>query len=1035
MKKSKTIRFNKKLIAVAIIVSLIISCLPVNRFSVKAQTDTTNYLKDGGFEGDFWGDKNWIPSCDYNNVSISEITYAKKADLNVNEGTKTINYWVKDTATKDQAIEFTQQVTGLAEGYYSFSGSAMGNSNVTLTASTLDSKGNVVQTYSGTKTALTGWNTWDSVNCDNIQVVSGQAISLTIKTEGAPNSYGYLDGFKLLKKDTSSVVNPVNADIFVEKVDNLSSDFIKGVDVSSVISLENSGVKFYNKDGAEQDIFKTLADSGVNYIRVRIWNNPYDSKGNGYGGGNNDLAKAIQIGKRATQYGMKLLVDFHYSDFWADPAKQKAPKAWANLSFAEKEQKLYEYTKDSLTAMKNENINIGMVQVGNETNGKFCGEITWPEICKLYNAGSKAIREVDKNILIALHFTNPETTDRYKDYSKVLNDNGVDYDVFATSYYPFWHGTLDNLTNVLSYVANTYNKKVMVAETSYTNTSLDADGHGNTSPKDGQTLDYPITVQGQVNSVRNVINAVSKVGPAGIGVFYWEPAWISVPGDTLDARKALWEANGAGWASSYANEYDPDDAGKWYGGSAVDNQGFFDNKGYPLPSINVFKYVDTGAVTDIKIDSIKDINVKYTLGEEIVLPSTVEAIYNNNTKTNEAVIWNQDDLNKAKTSGQGTYIVRGTVNTFTVNCTVTVLPKNYLQNPGFEDKDMSMWKLNNIANSTGQLGRMNDSSNVKNGSNCFKFYSDQSLNFTLDQTLSNLEPGNYNFNLAIQGGDASADAKIKIYVLLDGVEYKSVETTLNGWHNWNNPEITNIPVNNQKVTVGISLQSGPKTWGSIEDAYLYKVDSSTPNQGNGSGTSTTGSVDNSSTQNNNTNNNSSNTTNNTTTGTQKDNDKKTDTTNTTKAPATPKTKTIYEGQDYTIKVKNLSKDAKVTYKSSNKSIATVNKNGKVVAKASGTVTITVKVKDKDKSYDLTVTITVKAPSIIFTDSIDSLKVGKSYDFDVKLNGLSGKVTWSTSDKSVAVINSKGEVKAKKKGTVYIYAKVNGKTVKYKLVVK
>ncbi len=150
--------------------------------------------------------------------------------------------------------------------------------------------------------------------------------------------------------------------LFVEKVSGLHKDFIKGVDVSSIIALEESGVAFYNESGKKQDIFKTLKEAGVNYVRVRIWNDPYDANGNGYGGGNNDLKKAIQIGKRATANGMKLLADFHYSDFWADPAKQKAPKAWANLNFEDKKTALYQYTKQSLEAMKAAGINVGMVQ-------------------------------------------------------------------------------------------------------------------------------------------------------------------------------------------------------------------------------------------------------------------------------------------------------------------------------------------------------------------------------------------------------------------------------------------------------------------------------------------------------------------------------------------------------------------------------------------------------------------------------------------------------------------------------------------------
>jgi len=113
--------------------------------------------------------------------------------------------------------------------------------------------------------------------------------------------------------------------LHVRKIENLPDDFIFGMDASSVISLEDSGVKYYDFDGNEEDVFKVLADSGITHIRVRIWNHPYNMAGMGYGGGNNDIEKAVLIGQRATKYGMKLIVNFHYSDFWADPANRWCP--------------------------------------------------------------------------------------------------------------------------------------------------------------------------------------------------------------------------------------------------------------------------------------------------------------------------------------------------------------------------------------------------------------------------------------------------------------------------------------------------------------------------------------------------------------------------------------------------------------------------------------------------------------------------------------------------------------------------------------
>ena len=124
--------------------------------------------------------------------------------------------------------------------------------------------------------------------------------------------------------------------LYVKKVEDLPDGFIMGMDASSVIAEEQSGVKYYNFAGEEQDVFKTLAENGITHIRVRVWNHPYDAEGHGYGGGNCDVEKAVEIGKRATKYGMQLIVDFHYSDFWADPGKQMVPLAWKDMDISEK---------------------------------------------------------------------------------------------------------------------------------------------------------------------------------------------------------------------------------------------------------------------------------------------------------------------------------------------------------------------------------------------------------------------------------------------------------------------------------------------------------------------------------------------------------------------------------------------------------------------------------------------------------------------------------------------------------------------------
>lgn len=392
----------------------------------------------------------------------------------------------------------------------------------------------------------------------------------------------------------------INKDtIKVLKVENITNDFILGMDVSSLISLEESGIKYYDFDNKETDLLKILKDNGINYIRTRIWNDPYDKDGNGYGGGNSDISKAIQIGKRATQYGLKLLVDFHYSDFWTDPGKYIAPKAWKNLSINEKENALYEFSKDSLNKLKENNINVGMVQVGNEINSGLSDELYGSSnYYRLLKKGSQAVREIYPNALIAMHYADPQKN-YGKEIAKGLKDNNIDYDVFGYSYYPMYHGTLDNLGNELESIASTYNKKVMVLETSYPYTDKDFDGKGNTYPSTNYPspmYGYEFSTQGQANLVRDVVDTVvNKVSNnKGIGVCYWEGAWLGVASSWEEAFP-ICQKYGSGWASHYAYEYQPNDIDKDYeSGCVIENQAFFDENGKALDSLKVFKYLKSG---------------------------------------------------------------------------------------------------------------------------------------------------------------------------------------------------------------------------------------------------------------------------------------------------------------------------------------------------------------------------------------------------------------------------------------------------------
>ncbi len=399
---------------------------------------------------------------------------------------------------------------------------------------------------------------------------------------------------------------------------------IRGVDVSSILAIEKAGVEFYNEYGRKQDIFQTLSEYGVNYIRVRVWNEPYDSNGNSYGGGNCDLYTAAEIGKRAARYDMKLLVDIQYSDFWADPEKQTRPKYWQQHDHETLKGEIYKYTSWVLETISESGGKIGMVQVGNETNGFFCGEKDMYRICDLFSIGNKAVRDFDSSILIAHHFANP-STGYYDWYAQVMDECGLDYDVFATSYYPYWHGTTENLTSVLKGIADKYNKYVMVAETAYPYTNDDGDTFGNavSADSDNSVFRYDISVEGQAQCLTDVFQAVANVGKKGLGVFYWEPAWLGVNGISWEEQHNLWKKYGSGWATDYAAEYD--ESVTEAGGSSYDNQALFDFNGRPLESLKVFRNIypqknalpkPTGAVIENGTYRIKNIGSELYLSEK-----------------------------------------------------------------------------------------------------------------------------------------------------------------------------------------------------------------------------------------------------------------------------------------------------------------------------------------------------------------------------------------------------------------------------------
>ncbi len=644
-----------------------------------------------------------------------------------------------------------------------------------------------------------------------------------------------------------------DAEINVTKVSSLTEDFMMGMDISSIMSEFASGVTYQDFDGNVLDNITDFCaflaeDVGITHIRIRIWNDPYDEDGNGYGGGNCDVDMAVTVAEACAAAGLGMMLDFHYSDFWADPSKQYAPKAWADMTLDEKAVAMQEFTTDALTKIAATGAEISLVQVGNETTAGIAGETGDENMCTLFNAASAAIRAFDENIKVVIHITNPEAGNM-TEWAEILDTYSVDYDVLATSYYPYWHGTLQNLSNEMKAVKETYGKDVMVAETSFAYTLNDTDGSDNTVHEgyNDTGVNYTFNAQGQANSIRDIIATVSIAG--GIGVFYWEPAWITV-GDTtglegseydaqVAANQEMWETYGSGWASSYAADYDPDDAGLYYGGTAVDNEAMFYPDGSPVESLHVWKYVWTGAESNaVSVDEIAACEETINLGSDYSLPSTVEITYNSGTKY-DSVEWDEDDITAIDVNTAGTYTVNGTITlseevttgdykgltTAETTYTLTVKIANLIDetDAGFESGD-------NFTTSGSCIKDIPSTEDVLYGEGTLHWYSVTAetgiVSYNIPLTLPS---GGYTF-MATAMGYAGDTVTLQVFDEDGNVLFESDAVTLTGWTSneseWFTPSVEFDLEEETTIYLQLSIGISAGGWGSADALYLYSNDGS-----------------------------------------------------------------------------------------------------------------------------------------------------------------------------------------------------------------
>ena len=330
-----------------------------------------------------------------------------------------------------------------------------------------------------------------------------------------------------------------------------------GADTSSLRRALDKGQVFYNASGVAQDPLLILKNVGVNYIRLRIWNNPVS--------GYNNKAKVLQDALAVKAQGLQLMVDFHYSDTWADPGKQYKPAAWSSHTISQLQTDVYNYTYDICNSLKAQGTTPDSVQIGNEINvgmlwddGKVVNN-NFTNLGLLLKQGYNAIKACNSGTQVIIHVADADSDANARWFFDGIKAQGVNWDITGLSYYCYWHGSMSNMTSVVSDMKSRYGKSVIIAETAYPFTASNADSQANAISSSTPCSGYPATWAGQASNF-TAVQAAAKAGGA-IGVFYWEPTWVATAGNGWDPANI----NGTG--------------DQW------DNQAVFDWTGHLNPNI------------------------------------------------------------------------------------------------------------------------------------------------------------------------------------------------------------------------------------------------------------------------------------------------------------------------------------------------------------------------------------------------------------------------------------------------------------------
>ena len=379
------------------------------------------------------------------------------------------------------------------------------------------------------------------------------------------------------------------------------SDFLNGIDCSMVSIIEENGGAYIDFDGNKKDFFQLVKENGINLVRIRLWNN-YKSETGVKGGGCLDVNRVLKMALRAKNAGLKFLLDFHYSDNWADPGKQSCPASWRNLDFNSAKKELEKFTQNTIEYFVSNGASVDYVQIGNEINNGFMfpfGEIDWTDdntkrstidtFATLLNTAIKAVKKASPNTKIIIHVGDYALKTWHNDstgkdvpyglwFFQQLESRNVKYEIAAASYYLFYHHSSDDyldmnkMTDSINQFIDTLGKPFMLMEYSMAftlNTHEYADNQFQQEYSNLLKNEYPTSFQGQTNMILDIAERVAKAkNNKGIGICYWGGDWLPV--------------KGAGWGDKYSTK------------SSWANQALFTYEGVASPALAAMRAVTQG---------------------------------------------------------------------------------------------------------------------------------------------------------------------------------------------------------------------------------------------------------------------------------------------------------------------------------------------------------------------------------------------------------------------------------------------------------